>query len=209
MVRLLNVMCGNNNNSSRASKHLVMTLQISTCTQLGVLDGRRLDNEADIVTAELSTPARLQNKDLPSLTTAKHSERNDHFAVCFFFFFPHSGFTVDGLTRWLNYLKSHWNQLCMRMTQRHFLIALIVDFLCTQKYVSMLSCERKKQEQKFNDKEVPAWCFGTCQIILFSTKIGRLRDTMQESFKMIETVVFTEYICILYLFFFKLCSDQL
>lgn len=88
MVRLLNVMCGNNNNSSRASKHLVMTLQISTCTQLGVLDGRRLDNEADIVTAELSTPARLQNKDLPSLTTAKHSERNDHFAVCVFFFFP-------------------------------------------------------------------------------------------------------------------------
>lgn len=166
-------MCGNKKNSRKASKHLVKTLQISTCTQLRVPDGRHLVNEADIAAAALTITTRPQNKVPPFLTTVKLPERNHHFAAFFsfffFFFFLHSEFTVDGLTQGLNHLKSHWNYLRMRTTPEALSPLLCWFSLDSEVRFFVVLRGEKQEQQKFNDKYQPG-VYRTCQLILFGTK---------------------------------------
>lgn len=172
MVCLLNVMCGNNNNSRRASKHLVKTLQISTCTQLGVLEGRHLLREADIFAAELSITTRLQNKDRPFLSTVKHSERNHHLAPFFCLFV--GLFALRVYCRW-----SHKRVQLSEVTgiistrgrpQRHFRTSC-ADSLWPQKYVPMLSCGRKnKNNGNLMRRKYQPGVYRTCQMFVFGMK---------------------------------------
>lgn len=205
-------MCGNNNNSRRASKHLVKTLQISTCTQLGVLEGCHLVREADISAAELSITTRLQNKDRPFLSTVKHSERNHHLAPFFLFV---CWFVC---TQSLLSMVSQEGSIIWKVTgiistrgrpQRHFLTSC-ADSLWPQKYVPMLSCGRKNNNNgNLKRRKYQPGVYRTCQMFVSGMKTcQRFYVTPWTSHLKWYKLLCLPSIYLLPFFFWILCSHQ-